>query len=64
LGRILPIGILPLAHVGQVRGEQLVDDAIESRNVEGGDDRLTKWVKRCEGEPRGLVFSTGVRGVS
>ena len=55
------IGFLFLAQGG---GEQLVDDAIERRKVEGGDDGLTRWTKRFEREPRGLVFATGVWSVS
>ena len=60
----MPIGTLSLARVGQGRGEQFVDDVIESRNIKGGDDGLTGWVKRCEREPRGLVLATGVWSVS
>ena len=55
------IGAIFLFLFGQGSGERLVDDAIESRKVERGDDRLTGWVKRYEREPRRFVFATGVR---
>ena len=54
------IRITFLVPLGQGRGEWLVDDAIESRKVEGGDNGLTGWSKRDEREPRGFVFATGV----